>query len=151
MTWIPMRIAAVAVVFMAAACNGSESEAPTTPAVPAPALSELPSPYNAADLDNGKLAFNKCRACHSLVASQGNRVGPNLHGVFDRDIASAPKFRYSRALADFAEPRWTPELIDHWLANPKSFLPGNGMFFDGIAMEADRQDLIAYLLIHSRD
>lgn len=141
---------ALGAALLAAACNGSQPE-PETPAVAAPTLAELPAPYNAADLKNGKSMFGKCRACHSLAAAEGNMVGPNLHGVFDRDTASARKFKYSSALARFAEPRWTPELIDHWLANPKSFLPGNGMFFDGFAKEEDRRDIIAYLLIHTRD
>jgi cytochrome c len=133
-----------------AACNGSQPDT-GAPAVPAPTLAELPEPYNAADLENGKSTFGKCRSCHSLKAADGNMVGPNLHGVFDRDTASAGKFKYSPALAGFSEPRWTPELIDHWLANPKTFLPGNGMFFDGIANENDRRDVIAYLLIQTRN
>jgi cytochrome c len=141
----------MAAALLAVSCDGSAPEAPAAPAVPAPALADLPAPYNGADLENGKSLFNKCRACHSLVAADGNRIGPNLHGVFDRDTASAPKFKYSPALAGLADPSWTPELIDHWLANPKTFLPGNGMFFDGIASEGERRDLIAYLLIHTRN
>ena len=135
------------------ACNGSEpaaSDAPAAAAVPPPALSDLPAPWNAADLGNGASVFAKCRACHSTVARDGNKVGPNLHGVFDRHPATAPKFNYSSALKGFAEERWTPELIDHWLQKPKQFLPGNGMFFDGIAKEDDRRDLIAWLLIETR-
>jgi cytochrome c len=140
----------LAIAALLAACDGSQPEAPAAPAAPRPTLAELPAPYNAADLENGKSQFAKCKACHSLITAEGNRIGPNLHGVFDRDTASAPKFRYSPALKDFAEPRWTPELIDHWLANPKTFLPGNGMFFDGIAREDDRRDIIAFLLIETR-
>lgn len=137
-----------------AACDGSETtpnaDAPATPAVPAPTLAELPAPWNAADLGNGASLFAKCRGCHTVGAKEGNKVGPNLHGVFDRHPASAPKFNYSPALKAFAEERWTPELIDHWLQKPKEFLPGNGMFFDGIAKEDDRRDLIAWLLIETR-
>ena len=134
-----------------AACDGS-GNTPTadTPAVPPPTLAELPAPWNAADLGNGASVFAKCRACHSLVAREGNKVGPNLHGVFDRHPASAPKFNYSPALKAFTEPGWTPELIDHWLQKPKDFLPGNGMFFDGIGKEEDRRDLIAWLMIETR-
>lgn len=138
-----------AIFGLLAACNGSEP-APAGPAVPVPTLAELPAPWNAADPGNGPSLFAKCRACHSVVAKEGHRVGPNLHGVFDRRPASAPKFNYSPALKAFAEPSWTPELIDHWLQKPKDFLPGNGMFFDGIAKEEDRRDLIAWLLIETR-
>ena len=142
-----------------AAC-GETREAPadasTAPAAPAalsgppPSLADLPEPYNAANLGNGKSVFAKCRNCHSLVAAEGHKVGPNLHGVFDRHPASAPKFKYSPALRAFTEERWTPELVDHWLSNPGTFLPGNGMFFNGIGKPEDRRDVIAYLLIETR-
>lgn len=132
-----------------AACGNSDPEA-TTPAVPVPTLAELPAPYNAADLGNGQTIFAKCRACHSLKAKEGNLVGPNLHGVFDRHPGTARKFKYSPALKAFAEERWTPELVDHWLSNPKTFLPGNGMFFNGIDKPENRRDVIAYLLINTR-
>jgi cytochrome c len=147
---IPTAFAAL----ILAACNGSEtapgvSNAPA-PAVPAPTLAELPAPWNTADLGAGASLYLKCKACHSLVAKEGARVGPNLHGVFDRPPAAAPKFKYSPALQAFTEERWTPELVDQWLANPKTFLPGNSMFFDGLAKEEDRRNLIAWLLIETR-
>ena len=137
-----------------AACDGSgttpSAGAPAALAVPAPTLAELPAPWNAADLGNGASLFAKCRGCHTIGAKEGDKVGPNLHGVFDRHPASAPKFKYSPALKAFAAEKWTPELIDHWLQKPKKFLPGNGMFFDGIAKEDDRRDLIGWLLIETR-
>ena len=144
------KLVMLAGALMLAACGNSEPEGPATPAVPAPTLAELPTPYNAADLGNGQMIFAKCKACHSLVATEGNLVGPNLHGVFDRHPATQKKFKYSPALAAYTEAQWTPELIDHWLSNPKDFLPGNGMFFNGIGKPEDRRDVIAYLLINSR-
>jgi cytochrome c len=145
-------IPAVFSAWLLAGCDGSGTApgAETTPAVPVPALADLPAPWNSADLGNGATVFAKCRSCHSVVAKEGNKVGPNLHGVFDRRPATAPKFNYSPALKAFAEERWTPELIDHWLQKPKEFLPGNAMFFDGIAKEEDRRDVIAWLLIETR-
>ena len=131
------------------ACNGS-GPATEAPAVPVPTLSELPAPWNEADPGNGATVFAKCRSCHTVVAREGNKVGPNLHGVFDRPPATARKFNYSAVLKDFDAERWTPELVDQWLRQPKKFLPGNAMFFDGIAEEKDRRDLIAWLLIETR-
>jgi cytochrome c len=141
-----------------AACGESKETpaAPTAsapaaaPAVPAPTLADLPEPYSAASLENGKAVFAKCRNCHGLVATEGHKVGPNLHGVFERGTATAPKFKYSPALVAYAEDSWTPELVDHWLANPKTFVPGNGMFFNGIDKPDDRRDVIAYLLVETR-
>ena len=54
------------------------------------------------------------------------------------------------AMQAFAEEKWTPDLVDHWLSKPKDFLPGTSMFFDGIANENERRDLIGFLLIESR-
>jgi cytochrome c len=144
--------AAFAALFCLAACDGNNEGAPAsgTPAIPAPTLDQLPPPYNAADLEHGKSVFAKCKNCHSLIAAEGHKVGPNLHGVFDRHPASATKFKYSPALKAFTEERWTPELVDHWLSNPGTFLPGNGMFFNGIGKPDDRRDAIAYLLINTR-
>lgn len=126
------------------------SASASAPAPPAPALAELPAPYNTASLENGKAVFAKCRNCHGLIATEGHKVGPNLHGVFERGTAAAPKFKYSPALTAYPEENWTPDLVDHWLANPKTFVPGNGMFFNGIGKPDDRRDVIAYLLIETR-
>ncbi|MDP3736949.1 MAG: cytochrome c family protein [Hyphomonadaceae bacterium] len=133
-----------------AACGGEKAETTATPSVPPPAVSDLPAPWNAADLGKGKGVFNKCRSCHTVGAGQANLVGPNLHGVFDRHPGTASKFKYSPAMKAWTENQWTPELVDHWLQKPKDFMPGTAMFFDGIAKEEDRRDLIAFLLIETR-
>jgi cytochrome c len=112
-------------------------------------LADLPEPYNQADLENGKVEFAKCKNCHSIIASDGNLVGPNLHGVFERPPASAAKFRYSEALKNATIEKWTPEELDQWLEDPKAYLPGSSMFFDGIANPDSRRDVIAYLATES--
>ena len=146
---IPAMISALAL----AACGGEAPKAPAAPVpvVPAPTLAELPAPYNAADLDKGKELFSrKCTACHFLDPKRGNQVGPNLHGVFDRGTAVGEGYKYSPALAAFAAPNWTPELINQWLLAPDSFVPGTAMRLNGITDETERRDLIAFLLIGSR-
>ncbi len=134
----------------AANAPGSAETAPATPALPKLTLAELPEPYNAANVENGRAEFLKCRNCHALDPSQGNLVGPNLHGMFDRPPGTAPKFRYSQPLQNLALERWTPEEVDQWLANPKGYLPGSSMFFNGIDKPESRRDVIAYLLIETR-
>jgi len=146
---IPVTIVALAL----AACGGDTPGASGTEtlAVPAPTLAELPAPYNAADLARGKDLFGrKCGACHFLDRKKGNMVGPNLNGVFDHGTATAKNYGYSPALKAFAEEQWTPELIDQWLQSPDSFVPGTAMRFNGIPDEMERRDLIAHLLIASR-
>lgn len=143
-----------------AACGQSEAPAPATPAAapaaqagPSPeeiqaALAALPAPYNEANYEAGRRVFAQCRSCHTINAGGQNRVGPNLHGVFGREIGSVEGFNYSRPVQD-ADFVWDGERLDHWLANPQTFLPGNRMAFAGVRDEAQRRDLIAYLMVES--
>jgi cytochrome c len=139
-----------------AACDGAKestpaaARAPAAPAVPPPTLADLPAPWNEANLENGAMHFAKCRACHSLKSSDGNLVGPNLHGVFERRPGTLDRFRYSGALKAVPYETWTPELIDEWLTKPQDFVPGSAMFFNGIDKPEDRRDLISYLLVETR-
>ena len=108
----------------------------------------LPAPYNTADYTKGRRQYSTCRSCHLLAEGAGHRVGPNLHGMFGRNIGALEDFKYSKAVlaADF---EWTPEKLDAWLANPRKFLPGNRMTFAGISNETQRKNLIAYLLVET--
>src|SRR5690606_41856770 len=127
-------ISAALALGLLSGCGEPEPAAPAAPAAPAPALAELPAPWNEADLANGASLFIKCQSCHNIASGQPNRVGPNLHGVFDRDTASAPRFRYSDALKEFDEERWTPARAEQWLAYPQNFLPSHAMLSDGMAI-----------------
>lgn len=134
----------------------SESPAPAAaPAAPAPdtaalqaAIAALPAPYNEATYEAGRRVFAQCRSCHTIEAGAPNRVGPNLHGVFGREIGSLEGFNYSQAVQD-ANFVWDAAQLDHWLANPQTFLPGNRMAFAGVRNETQRRDLIAYLMVES--
>ncbi len=132
----------------------TEAPAPATPAAgPSPeeiqtALAALPAPYNAADYEAGRRVFAQCRSCHTIDAGGPNRVGPNLHGVFGREIGSAEGFNYSQAVQD-ANFVWDGAQLDQWLQNPQTFLPGNRMAFAGVRNETQRRDLIAYLMVES--
>jgi len=111
-------------------------------------LAALPAPYNTADLENGRRQFGLCRSCHTVVEGGPNMTGPNLHGVFGRPAASVDGYRYSEALqnAGFV---WDAERLDAWLANPRTYLPGNRMTFVGLDDPKKRIDLIAYLKVES--
>lgn len=92
----------------------------------------------------GEILFNRCRACHTLDASEKQRLGPHLEGLFGRAAGSVDGFKYSKALSGSGF-TWTEEKLDAWLENPQSFLPGNRMSFAGVRSEQDRKDLITYL------
>jgi cytochrome c len=128
---------------------------PTPAAAPAPnaeelqaAIAALPAPYNEATYDAGRRVFAQCRSCHTIEAGAPNRVGPNLHGVFGREIGSLEGFNYSQPVQD-ANFVWDAAQLDHWLQNPQTFLPGNRMAFAGVRNEEQRRDLIAYLMVES--
>ena len=102
----------------------------------------------AADMDRGKRTFLRCRSCHTLAEGERNKVGPNLYDLFGNEARIREDFKYSQALqsADFV---WTPDKLNEWLVKPKEFLPGTIMNFNGLPKEADRINLIAYLIVET--
>lgn len=104
----------------------------------APAAAESPQ------AKRGRLLYLQCRACHELQPSGAALVGPHLGGLVGRKVAGVEGFGYSSALRaqSFV---WDRASLDAWLASPGKMVPGNTMAFAGIAGEADRAALIAYL------
>ena len=117
-------------------------------AAPAAAESDLDARLAAANLKRGQLLYMVCKACHDVEAGLPHKVGPNLHGMFGRKAGTAEGFRYTDALLKSGIV-WTPETMDTWLKQPGALVPGNGMAFAGIANDADRASLIAWLMANS--
>lgn len=119
-------------------------------AVAAPALADtdLDARLAAANLKRGQLLYMVCKACHDVEAGLPHKVGPNLHGMFGRKAGTAEGFRYTDALVKSGIV-WTPETMDAWLKQPGAMVPGNGMAFAGIANDADRASLVAWLMANS--
>jgi cytochrome c len=151
--------AALTASFALAACGDNAAPAadatPKAPPPPAPTeaekvamLAALPAPYNTGDLENGRRAFARCRSCHTITPGGPNMAGPNLYGVFGRQAGALDKYSYSHALrtAGFA---WDADKLDHWLENPRTFLPGNKMTFAGLRDATDRRDVIAFLKVET--
>lgn len=126
-----------------------EADAPaeTADAAPEPAsqFAGFPEPYASADYDRGRRVFLQCQSCHTLEEGGPAVLGPNLYGLFSRKVGESEGFDYSSALKE-ADFEWTPEQLEHWLENPRSFLPGNRMSFAGVRREDDRHAVIAYVM-----
>ena len=102
----------------------------------------------AADVDKGKAVFEQCAACHSLDGS-GDFDGPTLKGVIGRKAGALDDYRYSAAMKRSGV-TWDAATLDQYVADPQAFIPGNRMAFAGIADKTQREDLIAYLTIATK-
>ena len=164
MTFFKNSAIALASAAFLTACGGGGDEAPTTPektvenpatnAAPASgadatevsdAFAALPEPYKSADYNRGKRTFKLCQSCHTVNEGGQNLVGPNLYGLFGRDIGAVEGFTYSKAVQD-SDIVWTPEILTEWLESPRNFLPGNKMSFAGVRKPEDRTAVIAYIM-----
>ncbi|MEL6830132.1 MAG: cytochrome c family protein [Pseudomonadota bacterium] len=116
-----------------------------TESTPSIEFEALPEPFKSADYEQGRKTYRLCQSCHTLQEGGTHLVGPNLHGIFGQGVGVSEGFAYSPALqeADFV---WTPEQLDEWLTNPRSFLPGNRMSFAGVRKDEDRTAVIAYIM-----
>ncbi|MGB0631047.1 MAG: c-type cytochrome [Alphaproteobacteria bacterium] len=98
-----------------------------------------------ADVDKGKRAFNKCKACHTVDKGGKNAIGPNLWGVVNRAPAAVDGFKYSNALAGMTDKPWTYENLNAFLLKPRTYAKGTKMSFAGLKKDSERANVIAYL------
>lgn len=169
MTFLKSSCFILASAALLSACGGSGTETPSEPentvenpapsepapvetpvaapveAEPSEAFAALPEPYKSADFNRGKRTFKLCQSCHTLTEGGQNLVGPNLYGVFGREIGSVEGFTYSSAV-EASDIVWTPEILAQWLESPRNFLPGNKMSFAGVRKPEDRTAVIAYIM-----
>ena len=95
------------------------------------------------DVKKGASLFKtRCAQCHAVEASGGNKIGPNLHGLFGRKTGSVEGFSYTDANKAKGI-TWAEDTLFDYLENPKKYIPGTKMAFGGLKKPKDRNDLIA--------
>ena len=78
--------------------------------------------------------FNKCKACHSVIAADGTEIvkggktGPNLFGVIGRPVASVADYAYGDSIKAVGASGkvWDEASLVTYLADPAAWLAANG-------------------------
>ena len=128
---------------------GAEGETGTASAA-APAAGPAPldpiGPFmEKADAARGQKTAQVCLQCHTFNKGEPNKIGPNLFGVLDENIAGVSGYTFSAALLKFKDKKWDPDELNVWLFRPQDFAKGTKMTFAGLPKEQDRADVIKYL------
>ena len=93
----------------------------------------------------GARVFRACKACHGLTATDTNRAGPTLHGLFGRRIGTAPGYAYSEALRKL-DIVWTPQTVSKLFeVGPNAYTPGTKMPEQRLTDPEDRKALVDWL------
>jgi len=107
-------------------------------------LAALPQAHAAGDAVRGAKTFDEeCAECHSLKEGK-NKKGPSLYAILGRKSASIADFNYSDAMRAYNQV-WTAQAIDAYIKAPKKAVPGGKMKYEGLADDAARQDIAAFL------
>ncbi len=99
------------------------------------------SQARAADAEHGKVLFAPCSACHT---DRPDALGPSLKGVFGRQSASLPDFRYSNPMKR-ANLMWDEDNLRAYINDPQAKVKGNRMPYSGMTDPKDVDDVVAYL------
>ena len=68
-------------------------------------------------------------------------TGPNLFGIFGRIVATESNYTRYSTQALYKKTKWDDENLHKFLTNPKGFIPGTRMVFDGLKNGKDRKGI----------
>lgn len=110
-------------------------------------LAAAPAAADQAAIARGADVFRACAACHQLGPDAGPDVGPHLNGLFGRRAGALEGFAFSGEMRRMGVDGlvWDRETLDLYLETPKALVSRPHMTFPGLADEARRADVIAYL------
>jgi cytochrome c len=110
------------------------------------------SPAHAAgDASHGQKVLQQCQVCHTITPGK-NAIGPSLAGVVGRKAGTAAGYKYSDGMTKAGEGGlvWSDKILERYLEDPKSVVPGNKMTFAGLKKQEDRDDVISFLTSKSQ-
>ena len=95
----------------------------------------------------GKIAFLRCAACHSIDGKTSNKVGPDLRGIVGADAGRAEGFAYSEAFKKAATGglKWDAVTLERWIENPSALVPNTSMAYANSLSGVETEALIGYL------
>ena len=118
----------------------------------------LASPVLAADPAAGEADFKKCKACHSLTATDGTEVvkggktGPDLGGVIGRPVASVADLKYGESILAVGASGavWDEAMLAAYVTDPTAWLKektGDGAAKSKMSFKLAKgaEDMAAYL------
>lgn len=100
--------------------------------------------FAAGDAAAGEKVFAKCKACHQIGEGAKNAVAPQLNGLSGRKAGAADGYNYSEAMKNSGI-TWDEASFKEFIKNPKAKVPGTKMIFQGLAADADQDNVWAYL------
>jgi cytochrome c len=127
-----------------AAAPGAPAAGATAPATDAGSFDKLKPLLAAAKPEAGAATFKACAACHSGDKGGANKVGPALWGVVGRKTGAHEGFNYSEAMKAKGGD-WSYDRLAAFIANPKGYVPGTKMVYNGVQDPEKLADLLAYL------
>lgn len=116
----------------------------------------LATPVLAADLEMGKVEYEKCANCH-IIADESGRVfenggdtGPNLFGIVGKKAGTVEGYEYSKAVIALRDQGyvWTEDDLTTFMKNNKRFLKEKGIHDRSkmsFKMRKYQEDVAAYI------
>jgi cytochrome c len=117
------------------------------------ALGILPAAGVHADAARGERVFQRCYACHSVVAGEDKLPGPNLRCVIGRRAGMLAGFEFSPAMVAAGADRgltWTRPALETFIRDPQALVPGTTMGPPALAGADDVRDVVDYLEVAGR-
>ena len=143
-----MRLAPVVMAGALLLAGCSKADQPTESSTDSVSTTETP-PAVEPTAAMGEQIFKRCVACHTINKDGPNGIGPNLHGVVGRAVASHAGFSYSAALKAKGGV-WDESHLEQFIEAPMKYAPGTRMAFAGVIDAADRKALFLYLEAQSK-